>query len=77
MAVVEVVGLSTNNRAGHAVRIEAAMKKALDAELAKGETRPNILKKRMIAARAEEKRRMGMELDSAELAEAKQDIKGR
>jgi len=64
MAVVEVVGLSANNRAGHSVRIEAAMKKALDAELANGETRPNILKKRMMAARAEEQRKMGLPADA-------------
>lgn len=60
MAIVEVVGLSANNRAGYAVRIEAAMKKALDEELAKGETRPHILKKRMMAARADEQRKMGL-----------------
>lgn len=66
MAVVEVVGLSANNRAGHAVRIEAAMKRALDEALAGGERRPHILKKRMLAARNEERRRMGMPADEAE-----------
>ena len=66
MAIVEAVGLSANNRAGHAVRIEAAMKAALDAELATGDTRPHILKKRMLAARNEERRRMGMPADEAE-----------
>lgn len=64
MAIVEAVGLSANNRAGHAVRIEVAMKAALDAELAKGETRPFILKKRMLAARAEEQRKMGMPVEA-------------
>lgn len=63
MPVVEAVGLSANNRAGYAVRIEAAMKAALDAELAKGEVRPHLLKKRMMAARAEEQRKMGLPVD--------------
>lgn len=60
MAVVEAVGLSANNRAGHAVRIEAAMKRALDEALAGGEKRPHILKKRILAGRAEEQRKLGL-----------------
>lgn len=66
MPVVEVVGLSVSNRSGVSVRLEAAMKRALDAEIAKGERRPHILKKRIMAARAEEQQRMGLPVEPSD-----------
>ena len=38
------------------MRVEAAMRKALERAQREGETRPHILKKRMLAARDEAKR---------------------
>lgn len=60
MPVVEAVGLAVSNRSGISVRLEAAMKAALDAALKSGEQRPHVLKKRMLAAREDAKKRMGL-----------------
>lgn len=59
MPVVEAVGLAVPNRTGRAVKIEAAMKAALEKALKEGERRPHILRKRILEARAEEKLRQG------------------
>lgn len=70
MPVVEAVGLAAPNRSGMSVRIEAAMKAALEKAQAEKVTDPRILKKRMLAARAEEQRKMGIPMDAVPNDEA-------
>lgn len=57
--IKEAVGIAVPIRLPRAALMEAAMLSALRKAQAKGEGRPHVLKKRMLEARMEMKRRMG------------------
>lgn len=58
MPVVTAVGLAAPVRSGHAARIEAAMRRALEEAQGEGVTNPSVLKARMEAARRQAKREL-------------------
>ncbi len=56
MALKMLIGIAAPNRTGRVVRIEAAMKAALDKALSEGVSNPVQLKRRILEARDNAKR---------------------
>lgn len=56
MAIVPAVGVAVPKRSGFGLRIEAAMRKAVQDALDQGISNPNAIKGRIIAARNKAKR---------------------